>query len=268
LFKKKKNVVLKKKCKNTHTQYTWFIMADFTGDEMVASRDARLEKENEALKEKVEALEAQVPKQKSSAWDMFSRLTKGQKDSTMNNALKKSHKIKDDKKDITEFLELAKLGESSQIEKLIEKGVPVDAVANWEDGFQETALMVAAKWGQTHTVEVLIANRADIDKRDEVSLYFIQVDVKLNYMLLQNGETALYKATEFGRKETVKALVHRGSRLNGPTNRIKKTPLMSAATIGHTDIAVFLIEEGAQHKLVNSVRSLLLSVEIFIDCSL
>ena len=199
-------------------------------------RNTALEDENAALKAEIAELKEQLVGGKpGSSWKTFNLLNPLSRAEVKKKTAEQinKNKVKDEKKHIDLLMTAAKEGKNRDVEKLLEEGVPVDAPASWE--FGETALMVAAKWGHTLTVELLIANRADIDRRDD------------------NGETALYKAAEWGRNETAMTLVHRGAGLDKPCKRSKNTPLMVAGKVGHTKICEMLIKEGASLKVLNSM---------------
>mmetsp|Transcript_949 Transcript_949/g.2233 ORF Transcript_949/g.2233 Transcript_949/m.2233 type:complete len:233 (+) Transcript_949:266-964(+) len=181
--------------------------------------------ENDALRKELEDLKRQVngPKQGDS-WNAFRRLLPGAR----KKVAAQYKNPKEGRKEVTALFEAAKNGDSDEVESILASGVPVDSVATWE--FGQTALHVAAEWGHTHTVELLLANRSDLDRRDE------------------NGETALYKAAEWGRVETVNALIQHGARIDIPAKRTKLTPLMVAAGRGQVEICEILVREGASVK--------------------
>eukprot|EP00515_Schizochytrium_aggregatum_P009409 CAMPEP_0202077674 /NCGR_PEP_ID=MMETSP0964-20121228/5502_1 /ASSEMBLY_ACC=CAM_ASM_000500 /TAXON_ID=4773 /ORGANISM="Schizochytrium aggregatum, Strain ATCC28209" /LENGTH=237 /DNA_ID=CAMNT_0048644955 /DNA_START=85 /DNA_END=798 /DNA_ORIENTATION=+ len=194
-----------------------------------------LQSENQQLRDEVSRLRKEVKELKmereggprDASWAAFRGLNPLARQSIV-----RRQRVRDERKDVCELLAAAKDGDIARIETALERGVPVDAPARWE--FSETALMVAAKWGHTRCVEFLIANRAELDMRDD------------------SGETALYKAAEWGRLETAMALVHRGANLDKACKRTKTTPLMIAAKLGHTDVAVGLMQEGASFKARNA----------------
>ncbi|GBG24253.1 Ankyrin repeat and KH domain-containing protein 1 [Hondaea fermentalgiana] len=189
----------------------------------------KLEQENEALRQELEDLRRQTGGPSTGdSWSAFKRLLP----SARKKVASQYKPPKEGRKEVTAFLEAAKNGEAEEVERLLIAGVPVDVIAPWE--FGQTALHMAATWGHTHTLELLLANRADVDKRDD------------------NGETALYKSAQWGRLETVNALIAHGARIDIPAKRTKQTPLMVAASRGQVEVCVVLVREGASARSMDA----------------
>mmetsp|Transcript_19680 Transcript_19680/g.35015 ORF Transcript_19680/g.35015 Transcript_19680/m.35015 type:complete len:237 (-) Transcript_19680:83-793(-) len=186
-----------------------------------------LRAENARLKAEVEVLKKQLIGDKESSWLQFKNLNPLARRSIVD-----KNKVKNGEKGVKQLMAAAKAGDMRMLEKVLEGGVPVDAVAPWEAN--ETALMVAAKWGHTRCVEFLVANRCRLDMRDD------------------HGETALYKAAEWGRLDTVLMLIQKGANMDKTTRQAKESPLMIAAKLGHTEIAAALVREGASLKVLNT----------------
>jgi len=89
-----------------------------------------------------------------------------------------------------------------------------------------TPLIMAAKYGHTPAVRVLLDAGARIDFTDE------------------KGNSALGKAAENGCTDTVKALLGAGARFDG-MNDAYKSALLLAAENGHTETVKALLEAGA-----------------------
>lgn len=196
-------------------------------DAMLAE-NRRLKAENEGLRKELDQLKQQMLGQGGgdSSWTSFKKLMPSARKSIV-----AKHKIREGPKEIEELMEAAKDGDCKEIERILAMGVPVDAPGT---AFGETALHISSSWGHTRAVELLIANRADVDSRDE------------------NGESALFKAAEWNRIETVQKLVDRGARIDLPVKRSKMTALMVAAKLGHKDVCVLLIQEGASVRMADS----------------
>jgi ankyrin repeat protein len=88
----------------------------------------------------------------------------------------------------------------------------------------ETALHMAAKWGDAEAVQVLVANGADINKPGE------------------EGFTPLHYAAEQDHLEAVRSLVSLGAA--NLQDRNGDTPSRLAKALHHTAIYDFLVERG------------------------
>lgn len=110
----------------------------------------------------------------------------------------------------------ASYGRTETVQLLIENGANVNA--REIDG--KTALMMAASHGHTETAKLLIENGADINTKDE------------------DGNTTLMWAAEEN-TETVQLLIENGANVNA-RNKNGKTALMWAIYYGHTETADIL----------------------------
>jgi uncharacterized protein len=88
----------------------------------------------------------------------------------------------------------------------------------------ETALHMAAKWGDAEAVQVLVASGADINKRGE------------------EGFTPLHYAAEQGHLDTVRCLISLGAA--NLQDRNGDTPSRLAKALDHTPIYEVLVEHG------------------------
>lgn len=138
---------------------------------------------------------------------------------------------------ITRFHELianGNLGESiDEVERML-MDKKLKKVKNERDMFGETGLMKAARLGHTAMVDLLVQYKCDLDARDN------------------NGYSAVMKAAEFNRYETLLKLIEEGPNLDYSTKRTKLTALMLSAQRGNTKICKELINEGANYELVNA----------------
>ena len=90
-----------------------------------------------------------------------------------------------------------------------------------------TALIWAARKGQTRVVELLLEHGADA-----------------NSAIRQTGFTALIEAARRGHTDTVRALLEGGADVDA-MSKSGQTPLLFAVEEGRTDIARLLLEHGA-----------------------
>jgi ankyrin repeat protein len=201
--------------------------------DQVLKENEDLRRQNEEMKKQLDAAQRELKGETQSSWNIFKALSPAKRDKVITAAAGKPEKtkVRDGKQDIAELLEAAKAGDSDRTVKLLTSGVPVD-VSDKEH--KETALMTAAHWGNTHTLRVLLANRAELDLRD------------------YNGETAVYKAAAWGRMEVLKVLVEAGAKLSTPRKQTHDTPLIIAAKLGHDQVCSYLIEQGCDWKMVNT----------------
>jgi uncharacterized protein len=88
----------------------------------------------------------------------------------------------------------------------------------------ETALHVAAKWGDAEAIKVLVSNGADINKRGE------------------EGFTPLHYAVEQNKLEAVRCLVSLGAA--NLKERHGNTPAQLAKILGHEAVYQFLMANG------------------------
>src|SRR5262249_39726530 len=88
----------------------------------------------------------------------------------------------------------------------------------------ETALHMAAKWGDAEAVQVLVANGADINKRGE------------------EGFTPLHYAVEQGHLDAVRCLV--SLKAANVQDRNGDTPSRLAKALHRTEIYELLVEHG------------------------
>lgn len=116
-------------------------------------------------------------------------------------------------------LSSARLGDTQQLVKLLNRGVDPDTV----DGQGNTLLMLAAREGYADTVKALLKYRPKLSARN------------------QAGDSALMLAVLKSNAEIVDLLLAAGAEINHDG----WTPLAYAAFEGHVDLLGRLIEKGA-----------------------
>ncbi len=109
---------------------------------------------------------------------------------------------------------------AADVRAMLQRGIDPNTV----DASGEPALVIAARAGNTATVDVLLAGRAKVNERNRY------------------GDTALMIAALNGRMDIVKRLRVRGAELDGAG----WTALIYAATGGHDAIVTYLLAEGAK----------------------
>jgi ankyrin repeat protein len=109
---------------------------------------------------------------------------------------------------------------AADVRAMLQRGMDPNTV----DSSGEPALVIAARAGNTATVDVLLAGRANVNERNRY------------------GDTALMIAALNGRFDIVKKLRARGAELDGAG----WTALIYAATGGHDAIVGYLLAEGAK----------------------
>ena len=157
-------------------------------------------------------------------------------------------------------------GNAVFIEALLRHGADPNASINGG----ETALMTAARTGRPEAVEVLLRAGAEVDARERngqtavmwaaaeghlaVVRALVEAGADFNLPLERSGFTAFYFAVREGRLEVVKYLLSKGADVNGamrPSSngqdypRRGTGPLLLAVENGHYDLAVSLLDAGA-----------------------
>jgi len=150
------------------------------------------------------------------------------------------------------------------VKMLITKGASVKT--SLRDGC--TILHSIAHGNTTFTVELidlLINNGFDInaiDKHGQTALFLacFRKDSSLADYLLEKGadvnsgkKTPIYAAASFSSASLVAKLIDKGANINDQSSPQKDTPLHYAATEGNIEVIKFLLEQGADTKLTNSL---------------
>lgn len=98
-----------------------------------------------------------------------------------------------------------------------------------------TPLLLAAKYGRAHNVELLL-KALQANKNDESTM--------ADTTMLPQKWTALHFASYYGSSDTCKTLIKLGANIGFQDSITKSSPLHFAATQGHLDCIKVLIEEG------------------------
>jgi len=151
---------------------------------------------------------------------------------------------------------------AAMVDKLLKAGANPNAMSDWTG---ETALMRCAATGNLDTVKSLLAHGADITAKDarqghtplmwalaqkhtDVALALIQSGADVNAHA-KSGFTPLMFAAQQGDMEAARALVGAGAEVNDATNGKGvwegQTALLVASLNGHQQLAIFLLDKGA-----------------------
>jgi ankyrin repeat protein len=173
----------------------------------------------------------------------------------------------------TPLMLAARSGSSDTVTRLVETGADVNAR---EKGFGQTALMVAAGLDRADVVRLLLSRGADWRVASSVADLKALTSVvddgtgrpqqqqpgggvagvtrgyRYNELIgTQGGLTALHFAVRQGSANAARALVDGGVDVNLVSPGDQATPLLVALVNGHFDLAVFLLEKGANPNLVS-----------------
>ena len=135
------------------------------------------------------------------------------------------------KSDTTPLTTATYKGDKEAIELLVKHGANIH---HTKQGNQWTLLHYAANYNHTHLIDYLIESGIDVNARSK------------------NGWSALALASDEGDIEIVEKLIKHQADIELSTIKSKKTPLMAAATNGHTNVVSRLIKAGADHERKNT----------------
>ena len=173
----------------------------------------------------------------------------------------------------TALMLAARGGSADTATRLIETGADINAQ---ENAFGQTALMVAAGLDRADVVRLLLARGADWKAASSVAdlkaltsmmddgtgrpqqqqagggVAGVTRGYRYNELIgTQGGLTALHFAARQGSATAARALVDAGADVNIPSPGDKATPLLVAIINGHFDLAMMLLEKGADPNLVS-----------------
>jgi ankyrin repeat protein len=142
----------------------------------------------------------------------------------------------------TTLMEVARTGNVAAAKLLVDAGADVNAKEQWGG---QSALMWAAAQSQPEMIKFLAAHGADVNARGAVRIWQRKVIKEPRPKdMNQGGFTPLLYAAREGCVECAKELVTSGADLNLADPQ-RLTPLNMALLNLHFDLAVYLIEAGA-----------------------
>jgi ankyrin repeat protein len=151
--------------------------------------------------------------------------------------------------DLAALMDAAKTGDDARVRELLRKDASL-ASARTDSG--ESAIMAALYRGHQAVVETVLDAGARVDvfaaaalgRRGDLQVAL--ADPAAVNGISYDGWTPLHLASFFGQRETAEVILNAGGRISAlSTNSLKNTPLHAAAAGGHADIALLLIERGA-----------------------
>ncbi len=157
-----------------------------------------------------------------------------------------------------QFLEAAKAGNVSMIQKLLEKGVDIQS-QGLQDHETDTALHLASEFGNEATVRLLLTKGADFHAKDEkgwTALHHAasRDNKQVVELLLESGAdvhaknkqgiTALHRAVYYGTEQVVRLLLEYGADVHAKDEK-GWTALHLAALCGKEQVVELLLENGA-----------------------
>ena len=176
----------------------------------------------------------------------------------------------------TALMLAARSGNVEAATRLVETGADINRA---EKAFGQTALMVAAGLDRADVVRLLLSRGADWKKASSVAdlkaltapaeqegrpqgppgwavpradVAGVTRGYRYNELIgSQGGLTALHFAARQGSATAVRALVEGGVDLNQPSPGDGATPLLVAIINGHLDLAAYLVERGANPRMMS-----------------
>ena len=149
----------------------------------------------------------------------------------------------------------AKQGKVEQVQRLLDRGVPVTVV----DRAGETSLHLAARWGREDVAAILLDRGAPLEaantegrtplhiaaKENQESLIILLLDRGATLEAMDHsGSTPLHLAAEWNSGAAVHTLIARSAVLQAQ-DKVGQTPLHTAAVWGAEDVARLLLDAGA-----------------------
>lgn len=146
------------------------------------------------------------------------------------------------------IIDAAKSGDVDAVRRILASD---PAAASHRDPSGETPLIAALYRGHREVVELLIDAGAPLDIFSAAATGRVpELEAALPGASLSaysyDGWTALHLAAFFGQLEAVRRLVDAGAPVSvASTNSMRNTPLHAASAGGHSEVALLLIERGA-----------------------
>jgi ankyrin repeat protein len=163
----------------------------------------------------------------------------------------------------TALMLAANLGSTEIAKLLLAKGAGVNAVESYRG---QTALMWAAAENHPEVVDLLLAHRADVKIRAKSDDWARQITSEPRAQFRTTGGfTALLYATRSGCLACVQALVKAGADVNQP-NPDGITPLINAIDNRYFDVAMLLLDRGANPNTWDMTGRTPLYVAVDMDC--
>ena len=152
----------------------------------------------------------------------------------------------------TPLMAAARSGNVRAVEGLLAGGAEIDAREH-ERG--QTALMWAVAQQHADVARVLIQKGADLEARSQV-YYQLEntagnTNTSGNFRMARGGSTPLLFAARNGDVETAKVLVEAGAKVNDSAAS-GTSALVVAAHSGHGQLAIYLLEQGADPKAADA----------------
>jgi ankyrin repeat protein len=138
----------------------------------------------------------------------------------------------------------ARSGVTDAVRSLIDHGAIVDAREQW---YGETALMVASAGNYPEVVKLLIEHGADVNAASTAFHYRTRpgTDATFGIIPSEGGLTPLHFAARQNSIEAAKVLLASGADINKVEPDSHYSPLLTAVTNKHYDMASMLVEKGA-----------------------
>lgn len=155
--------------------------------------------------------------------------------------------------DLAALIDAAKAGDQTKVRELLRKDASL-ASARTDSG--ESAIMTALYRGHHAVIDTVLDAGARIDvfaaaalgRRGDLQVAL--ADPAAVNSISYDGWTPLHLASFFGQREVAETIINAGGRVSAiSTNSLKNTPLHAAAAGGHPDIALLLIERGADVRI-------------------
>ena len=158
--------------------------------------------------------------------------------------------------DTEKLFDAAKTGDIAQVEEILSRD---PSLASHRLPTGESPLMAALYRGQHAVVDLLVRLGADVDvfaaaatgRMNDLARALTTPDQLSGWSY--DGWTPLHLASFFGQLDAVRALIAAGADVNAVSrNGLRNTPLHAATAGKHTDVALLLLKNGADHQVVDA----------------